>query len=155
MYRTVNSEILQETAAFLILKDSGALQIVWTQLTFCQCATDQYYCYCQLTESTENIVCTLKCEMAECGKGTRKASVWTGCILSSQIPLQVQIVAWEIQQRNKEELRDACTDHDGKWIRVGYSTVLWNWGRDGDVVSFKLRRFYSRGRRQRTQWIDI
>ena len=50
IHLTVNSEILQGTVAFITLKDSSALHSVWTQLTFCNCAIDQYYCYCQLTE---------------------------------------------------------------------------------------------------------
>jgi hypothetical protein len=88
IHPTVNCEILQGTAAFISLKDSVVLHSVWTQLTFCKCAIDQYYCYCQLTTFTENILCTLQCEMmfvvkeqeryqcklAVCGKGTRKVS---------------------------------------------------------------------------------
>ena len=46
---------------------------------------------------TENIVSALKCEMAECGKGTRKVSVWTGSILLLWIPLQLETVVWETQ----------------------------------------------------------
>jgi hypothetical protein len=45
MYRSVNCEILQGTASSISLKDSGVLHSVWTQLTVCKCATDQYYCY--------------------------------------------------------------------------------------------------------------
>jgi len=50
MHRIINSDLLQGTAVFITLQDSGVLHSVWTQLPFCKCATDQYYCYCQLTE---------------------------------------------------------------------------------------------------------
>jgi len=55
--RKFNSDILQGTAAFFTLKDSGVLHSVWTQLTFCKCAIDQYYCYCKLTEHLLKKLC--------------------------------------------------------------------------------------------------
>jgi len=45
------------TAACIILKDSGVLHSVRTQLTFCKCAIHQYYCYSQLTAHLLKILC--------------------------------------------------------------------------------------------------